>query len=72
MSFALWRGSISKVIRANVLLYMKTVKNYNWIVSYKSLINRDISEVWNIISVESNLELFHPFCKYMFYLKKVI
>lgn len=42
---------------------MRSKSNYNWSVSFKSLINKDISEIWNIISTQSNLELFHPFCK---------
>ena len=42
---------------------MRSKLNYNWGVFYKSLINRHISDVWGIISAESNLELFHPFCK---------
>ena len=42
---------------------MKKVKNFNWCVSYKSMISCDLNTVWKIISTKSNLELFHPFCK---------
>ena len=43
---------------------MKDVINYKRNISYEGLINCSISKLWNIISMESNLELFHPFCKY--------
>ena len=42
---------------------MNVKLNYNWSVSYNSLIKKDSRKVWEIISTKSNLELFHPFCK---------
>ena len=38
------------------------LNKYNWKVSANTLIESNISKVWDIISTESNLELFHPFC----------
>ena len=43
---------------------MKDVINYKRSIFYEGLINCSISKLWKIISIESNLELFHPFCKY--------
>lgn len=37
--------------------------NYNWSVNRYALIDCYISRLWKIITIESNLELFHPFCK---------
>tara|TARA_B100001250_G_scaffold79672_1_gene65443 strand:+ start:1369 stop:1866 length:498 start_codon:yes stop_codon:yes gene_type:complete len=37
--------------------------NYNWSVNRYALIDCNISRLWKIITIESNLELFHPFCK---------
>ena len=47
-----------------VLEQKKEILNkYNWKVSANTLIESNISKVWDIISTESNLELFHPFCR---------
>ena len=35
---------------------------YNWSVSHSEIIHADVQKVWEIISMKSNLELFHPFC----------
>ena len=35
-----------------------------WKVSYEEKINSSIDSLWGLISAPSNLELFHPFCKY--------
>ena len=37
-------------------------KAYNWDITFKDKIHKSKQEVWSIISMESNLELFHPFC----------
>ena len=36
-------------------------KAYNWNITFKDKIHKSKQEVWSIISMESNLELFHPF-----------
>ena len=38
-------------------------RDYIWEINRKVLINSPISKVWDIISSESHLEKFHPFCK---------
>ena len=38
-------------------------KEYNWKISSSKIINANLKTVWDIISKESNLELFHPYCK---------
>jgi len=38
-------------------------KDYIWEINRKVLINSPVSKVWDIISSESHLEKFHPFCK---------
>jgi len=35
---------------------------YHWNISHKDKIYKSKQELWSIISSESNLELFHPFC----------
>ena len=35
---------------------------YHWNITHKDKIHKSKQEVWSIISGESNLELFHPFC----------
>ena len=42
---------------------MKEMSQYHRGVSYSQVIDCDVPIVWNLISSESNLELFHPFCK---------
>ena len=37
-------------------------KAYNWHITFKERIHKSKQEVWSIISMESNLEFFHPFC----------
>ena len=37
--------------------------NFNWCVEQTQIIHCKRSKVWETISSESNLELFHPFCK---------
>lgn len=41
---------------------MKEKNQYNWSISHQEVIDCDTAKVWDIISKESNLELFHPFC----------
>ena len=36
---------------------------YNWKIEHSRVINCDIERVWEVISMRSNLEAFHPFCK---------
>jgi len=36
---------------------------YNWTIEHSRVINCDIERVWDVISMRSNLEAFHPFCK---------
>ena len=36
---------------------------YNWTIEHSRVINCDNERVWDVISMESNLEAFHPFCK---------
>ena len=36
---------------------------YNWKIEHSRVINCDIEKVWEVISMRSNLEAFHPFCK---------
>jgi len=38
-------------------------RDYIWEINRQVLINSSISKVWDIISSESHLEKFHPFCK---------
>ena len=38
-------------------------RDYIWEINRKVLINSPVSKVWDIISSESHLEKFHPFCK---------
>tara|TARA_A100000164_G_scaffold343142_1_gene341185 strand:+ start:135 stop:647 length:513 start_codon:yes stop_codon:yes gene_type:complete len=38
-------------------------QNYNWCVEQSQTIHCKSFKLWEIISSESNLELFHPFCK---------
>ena len=38
-------------------------KSYIWEINRKVIINSPISKVWDIISSESHLEKFNPFCK---------
>ena len=37
--------------------------NFNWCVEQSQIIHCKRSKIWETISSESNLELFHPFCK---------
>jgi len=37
--------------------------NFNWHVGHSQIIQCKLSKLWETISLESNLELFHPFCK---------
>ena len=37
--------------------------NFNWCVEQTQIIHCKRSKIWETISSESNLELFHPFCK---------
>ena len=37
----------------------KIQNEYNWPVSHSEIIHADIHKVWEIISMKSNLELFH-------------
>ncbi|GIR30136.1 MAG: hypothetical protein CM15mP44_4190 [Candidatus Neomarinimicrobiota bacterium] len=37
--------------------------NFNWCVEQTQIIHCKRSKIWETISLESNLELFHPFCK---------
>ena len=39
------------------------IRQYNWSISYSRTIDCNIDKIWNIISMRSNLEAFHPFCK---------
>jgi hypothetical protein len=39
------------------------MKNYNFSIKCKQEFNVSSSIIWNIISKESNLDLYHPFCK---------
>jgi len=36
---------------------------YDWSVSFKTAVNKEKMKICEIISSESNLEFFHPFCK---------
>ena len=36
---------------------------YNCKIEHSRVINCDIERVWEVISMRSNLEAFHPFCK---------
>ena len=38
-------------------------QNFNWCVEKSQIIHCKRSKLWKTISSESNLELFHPFCK---------
>ena len=38
-------------------------QNFNWCVEQSQIIHCKRSKLWKTISSESNLELFHPFCK---------
>ena len=38
-------------------------QNYFWRVEQSQIIHCKLSKLWKTISSESNLELFHPFCK---------
>ena len=42
---------------------MKETSNYIWRIRTDKSIKVSASNLWNIISKPSNLELFHPFCK---------
>ena len=37
--------------------------DYNWSIEYSKLIDCDPDKIWEIITMRSNLEIFHPFCK---------
>ena len=37
--------------------------NFNWCVEQTQIIHCKLSKIWETSSSESNLELFHPFCK---------
>tara|TARA_B100000700_G_C14960924_1_gene816403 strand:+ start:963 stop:1460 length:498 start_codon:yes stop_codon:yes gene_type:complete len=39
------------------------MKKFNWSVAQSSKIGCNLPKLWEIITTESNLELFHPFCK---------
>ena len=39
------------------------IKRYNWFISYSRTIDCPIDKIWHIITMRSNLEAFHPFCK---------
>ena len=39
------------------------MKNYNFSIKCRQEFNVSSSIIWNIISKESNLDLYHPFCK---------
>tara|TARA_B100001250_G_scaffold62035_1_gene48498 strand:- start:867 stop:1376 length:510 start_codon:yes stop_codon:yes gene_type:complete len=41
---------------------MVIMHNFNWSVSGILKIKESSSKIWDVISVKSNLELFHPFC----------
>ncbi|MBI90068.1 MAG: hypothetical protein CMG60_08275 [Candidatus Marinimicrobia bacterium] len=38
------------------------LNDYHWGISFSGLINTDLKKVWDVISKQSALELFHPFC----------
>ena len=38
-------------------------QDFNWCVEQSRIIHCKRSKIWETISSESNLELFHPFCK---------
>ncbi len=39
------------------------MNNYNFSIKYREEINVSSKKIWDIISSESNLDLYHPFCK---------
>lgn len=39
------------------------IKKFHWGVTQSAEIDCSVPKLWKIISKESNLELFHPFCK---------
>ena len=39
------------------------IRQYNWSILYSRTIDCNIDKIWNIITMRSNLEAFHPFCK---------
>ena len=41
----------------------KKKKKFNFKVSYTMTLQTSINKLWSIISSESNLEFYHPFCK---------
>ena len=46
-----------------VFMIFNQIRQYNWSISYSRTIDCNIDKIWNIISMRSNLEAFHPFCK---------
>ena len=39
------------------------MNNYNFSIKYREEINVSSKKIWDIISSESNLDFYHPFCK---------
>ena len=53
--FVLWDGFTLKIMS-------QKINNYNWSITSRREIDTNITNLWEIISSPSNLDLYHPFC----------